>query len=561
MVTGLFELAVVVLIAAALGILAKIFRQPIILAYLATGALIAYLGFLNFESKETFQIFSDLGIMFLLFLVGLEINYTSLRLVGKVSVIVGLGQVILTTLFGFLIAHFLNFSLLHSLYIAVALTFSSTIIIVKLLSDKKDLNSLYGKISIGLLLVQDIVAILILLFLSGIQSSQNIVWQDLFLSILKGVALFAAMIWLGRKVLPFIFDKIARSQELIFLISLMWVFAVAALVSKIGFSIEIAGLLAGLALANSSEHFQIASKIKPLRDFFILIFFVVLGSSIVFSDLSGITWPIIIFSLFVLIGNPIIVLILMGLMGYRKRTSFFAGVTVAQISEFSLILAALGLKLGHISESILALITAVGVITITLSSYLIVHNEKIFHHLSPLLSVFEKKNAKEKFLGKKDGKKSIVLVGCHRTGESIALSLPKEKLLIVDFDPEIIERLKKKDFHCILGDSSDEEIFDQINSNGAKLVISTSPDLEDNLALIENLKTFSKKPPKLILRAETEAEAKILYAKGVNYVLLPHLTSGHYLGKTISKISSLTLSLNTLRDRDLSLLGKLAKKT
>ncbi|MEK7138120.1 MAG: cation:proton antiporter, partial [Patescibacteria group bacterium] len=390
MVTGLFELAVVILIAAALGILAKIFKQPIILAYLATGVLIAYLGFLNFESKETFQVFADLGIMFLLFLVGLEINYTSLRLVGKASIIVGLGQVIFATLFGFIIAYLLNFSLLHSLYISVALTFSSTIIIVKLLSDKKDLNSLYGKISIGLLLVQDLIAILLLVFLSGIESSQGIVWSDLVLSVLKGITLFVAMIWLGRKILPLIFDKIARSQELLFLISLMWVFTVAALVSKIGFSIEIAGLLAGLALANSSEHFQIANKIRPLRDFFILIFFVVLGSSIIFSDLSGITWPIIIFSLFVLVGNPIIVFILMGFMGYRKRTSFFAGVTTAQISEFSLILAALGLKLGHISESVVALITAVGVVTITLSSYLIIHNEKIFHHLSPLLSVFEK---------------------------------------------------------------------------------------------------------------------------------------------------------------------------
>lgn len=306
MITGLFDLAVVILIAATLGILAKLLKQPILLAYIATGALIAYLGFLNFTGQETFHIFSNLGIMFLLFLVGLEINYTSLRLVGKTSLIVGLGQIIFTTIFGFIIAHFFGFELLPSLYIAVALTFSSTIIIVKLLSDKKDLNSLYGKISIGFLLVQDLVAILILVFLSGIESSQTIVWSNLIFTVIKGIVLFVAMLWLGRKALPFVFDRIARSQELLFLVSLMWVFAVAAIVGKIGFSIEIAGFLAGLALANSSENFQIASKIRPLRDFFILIFFVVLGSSIVFSDLSGITWPTIIFSLFVLVGNPLI---------------------------------------------------------------------------------------------------------------------------------------------------------------------------------------------------------------------------------------------------------------
>lgn len=561
MVTSLFDLAIVILIAAVLGLLARALKQPILLAYIATGALISYLGFLNFTDQEAFHVFSNLGIMFLLFLVGLEINYTSLRLVGKTSIIVGLGQVVFATLFGFLLAQLLDFSLLHSLYISVALTFSSTIIIVKLLSDKKDLNSLYGKISIGLLLVQDMVAILLLVFLSGLESGGGVVWSSLIFAVLKSATLFIAMVWLGRKALPFLFDRVARSQELLFLLSLMWVFAVAALVSKIGLSIEIAGFLAGLALANSSEHFQIAAKIRPLRDFFILIFFVLLGSSVFFSDLSGLTLPIIAFSLFVLIGNPLIVLALMGFLGYRKRTSFFTGVAIAQISEFSLILAALGLKLGHISESIVALITATGITTIVLSSYLIVYNEKIFHFLSPLLSIFEKKNADEKFLGKKDGKKSIVLIGCHRTGEGIALSLPQEKLLIVDFDPEVVGRLRKKGFSCILGDSSDEEVFERIHESGAKLVISTSPDLDDNLALIENFRTFSRVPPKLILRAETEIEAKILYSKGADYCLLPHLTSGHYLGKSLSKISNLSASLSTLKERDLVLISKLLPKT
>ena len=297
----------------------------------------------------------------------------SLRLVGKASVLVGLGQIILTFIPGFFIARFFDFNFLQAAYIAIALTFSSTIIVVKLLSEKRDTNSLYGKISIGFLLVQDFVAILILIFLAGIESEKGIVFNDIFLTTLKGLGLFILMLYLGRKILPLMLDKISRSQELLFLTSLAWCFGIATVVVKAGFSIEIGGFLAGLALANSSEHFQISAKIKSLRDFFILIFFVILGSSLIFSDFSGLTLPIIIFSLFVLIGNPLIVLIIMGLMGYRKRTGFLCGVTTAQISEFSLILAALGLKLGHLNEKVVSLITAVGIITITLSTLSLIH--------------------------------------------------------------------------------------------------------------------------------------------------------------------------------------------
>ncbi len=557
MISGFFDLAVVVLIAAVLSVIAKLFKQPLLLAYMATGFLVAQFGLFDIDiaNSETFHVFSNLGVMFLLFLVGLEINYTSLRLIGRTAILVGIGQIVFTALIGFLIALALGFQSLPAIYIAIALTFSSTIVIVKLLSDKKDLNSLYGKISIGFLLVQDVVAILLLVVLSGIEHGSGLAWQGIIGTILKGLILFALMIWLGRKALPHLFDKIARSQELLFLVSLMWVFLVAAVVSKIGFSIEIAGFLAGLALANSSENHQIAYKIRPLRDFFIVIFFVLLGSLLGLSNLAGLSTSILIFSLFVLIGNPLIVLIIMGLMGYRKRTSFMAGVTVAQISEFSLILAALGLKLGHISDSHLALITAVGVLTITLSTYMVVYNHQIFSALKDFLSIFERRKMKVLDLDKGAAKKSVVLIGCHRTGQNIARSIKKEDLLIVDFDPDIIEVLKKENYDCLLGDTNDEEILGKIDQSGAKLIISTSPDLEDNLMLIESFNNqVNKIKPKLVIRAETEREAKILYQKGVDYVLLPHFTSGQYLAKAIIKKSSLSETLRQLRENDLNLM-------
>lgn len=556
MAAGIFELAVVILIAAVLGLLARLLRQPLILAYLATGLLIGFLGFTHLIDQETFQVFSNLGVMFLLFLVGLEINYTSLRLVGRASVLVGLGQIIFTSAIGYFIAIALGFSPLTSIYLAVALTFSSTVIIVKLLSDKKDLNSLYGKISVGFLLVQDFVAIIILILLAGlnVQTAAS-PFLNAGLIIAEGIALFLVMWWLGRKVLPKIFDRIAHSGELLFLMSLAWLFLVAAAVSKIGFSIEIAGFLAGLALANSSERFQIASRVSSLRDFFILIFFAILGASVAVANLGGLAWPVVIFSLFVLIGNPLIVLVIMGLMGYRKRTSFFAGVTVAQISEFSLILMALGLKLGHVDQSAVALVSSVGIVTIALSAYLIIHADKIYKRISRVLAVFERRGATELDLPAVGFQKPIVLIGCHRTGESIAASLPKNDLVVVDFDPDVVKKLREKDFAVLYGDARDREIFETAGMASARLIISTSPDLEDNLTLLEELKDVSPRP-KVVIRAETEADAKLAYAAGADYVLLPHFTSGQYFAKTITLDPAMKV-LEELRKRDLELISPL----
>jgi len=329
--------------------------------------------------------------------------------------------------------------------------------------------------------------------------------------------------------------------------------------NKIGFSIEIGGLLAGLALANSSENFQIAARIKTLRDFFILIFFVILGASFVFSNFSNVAIPILLFSIFVLLGNPLIVLIIMGIMGFRKRTSFLTGVTVAQISEFSLILAALGLKLGHITEEIAALITAVGIVTITTSTYMIIYADSIFKRVSPLLSIFERKETKKESLFlDKELEKPIIMIGYGRTGESIASNLDKKNLLVLDSDPEVINQLKEEKIDYIFGDMRDSEIFDKMNLEKANVVISTSPDFEDNLALLRDLKTLEKKP-KTILRAETEQEARLLYADGANYVLLPNFTAGQYLGKNIAVDPKMKI-LEQLRKKDLFLIKRLKSK-
>jgi Kef-type K+ transport system membrane component KefB len=556
MTAGFLELTAIILIAALLGLVARFLKQPIILAYLFTGVIIGLFQFFHLADRELFRAFYELGVMFLLFLIGLEINYTSLRLVGKTSVIVGISQIIFTFIIGFFLALLFNFNWLQSAYISIALTFSSTIIVIKLLSEKKDLNSLYGKISIGFLLVQDFLAILLLIFLAGIRAgSGGFDVNGIILAIFKGVFLLIVTFLLGRKILPLIFDKIAQSQELLFVASLAWCLSIAAAVAKLGFSIEIGGFLAGLALANSSEHFQIAARIKPLRDFFILVFFVILGASLIFSQWSGIVWPIIIFSLFVLIGNPLIVWIIMGLLGYKKRTSFLCGVTVAQISEFSLVLAALGLQIGHITEKEVSLITAVGIITIALSSYLIIYNEELFRHSKRFLNIFERQAKKKEVLVSPEFDKPIILIGSHRVGQNIVANLNKEDILVIDFDPEIVSRLKKQGYAVLFGDIADAEIMEKSRFKDARLIISTSPDFEDNMRILGEFENEDKKP-KIILRAENEKDAETFYEKGADYVLLPHFTSGQYLGRSIAVDPELKI-LEQLKKKDLEQIKKM----
>lgn len=530
----ILELAFVLSAAAGLGLIARLLRQPLILAYIGTGVVIGLFGLTPVATDPIYKIFADLGIMFLLFLIGLEINLPSLRRVGKVAVVIGLGQIVFTAVGGFLIALLLGFDLLPAAYIAITLTFSSTIIIIKLLSEKGDLNSLYGKISVGFLLVQDFVAIIILLALAGVQTGGAIDWGVLGFTLIKGLGLLALMAWLGRSIMPWIFDRIAKSQELLFITALAWVFLVVALVNKVGFSIEIGGFLAGLALANSSEHFLITARVKPLRDFFLVLFFVVLGTSVAQANLTGIGWPVIVFSLFVLIGNPLIVMAIMGGMGYHRRTSFLAGVTVAQISEFSLVVAALGFKVGHITNDIVTIITAVGVITITLSSYLIIYADRLYGWWQEWLRFFERRHTKPDRPMTQRFRREIILIGADRTGRNLLHGLVKSDVVVIDFNPDIVTALRREKYAAIYGDINDPDLDEQIDFSAARIVVCTSPDPEDSIHLLQFLSAEKVGVP-VIARAETPTDAAVLYQAGAAYVFMPHMSAGRHLHQVLTK--------------------------
>jgi len=527
-----FQITVVIFLAAILSIFFRFLKQPPILAFIATGIIVGPLGPFQFQNSALMQSLASIGITLLLFMIGLELKLTELKSVGKASLIAGSLQILLTSIAGFGITKLLGFSDLTSVYVGLALSFSSTIMIIKLLSDKRDLKSLYGKITVGILLVQDLVAIFVLIILSTLTSTSsiNISLFDLLIVGIKIVVLFGWVIVLGREVLPRLLNNIARSSESLFLFSLAWAFGVSALVSSpfIGFSIEIGGLLAGLSLANSIESYQIITKIKPLRDFFLTIFFVTLGMGIVFSNLSHVIVPVFVFSTFVLLISPIIVMLILGGLKYKKRTSFFTGVALAQISEFSLIMVFLGNKIGHLSGEIVSIITFVGVITFVFSTYLIIHSNSLYKFFMPYLGIFERNKTQDE---KKQEEISghIILIGANRMGEGIleALLKKKERVMVVDFDPDIIEKLNKRKIETFFGDITDPEIAEAVNIEKASLIISTASDPEDNLLLLKTLR--SVKGPKVVVAAFEKRDARDFYKEGADYVIMPHIAGGNHL--------------------------------
>ena len=532
---GIFtEFTLIFLVAVVVSWVMQLLRQPLIIGYLLSGIIAGPFALNLVQSQNTVSAFAQMGIAFLLFMVGLNLNPRVIKDIGRVSLITGIGQVIFTSAIGFVICRALGFSGTASLYISVAVSFSSTIIIMKLLSDKKDLDALYGRISIGFLIVQDLIAIFILMFLSApagdsgllVAAGKVLLRVTLLLIVLGGVSWYA---------LPKITKRIAGSQELLLLFSVAWCLAIASAFYYFGFSIEAGALLAGITLSFSPYHQEISAKVKPLRDFFIILFFIMLGTQMAFSDVTAQLPSIIILSLFILVGNPLVVMALMGLLGYKKRTGFLAGLTVAQISEFSLVLVALGVALGHLDAGMLSVMTTVGLITIAGSSYLIIYSDRIYAVIGRYLSVFERKSATEQGTGQ-HRKAQIVLFGYNRIGFDVlgALKKIRKKCLVVDYDPKVIEQLNAEGQPCVYGDANDYELLGELGLESAKMIISTVPSLDTNLLLIRKI---SEERPKAIIAvvAHQIDDAIMLYEQGATYVIMPHFLGGHYLSTIIER--------------------------
>ncbi len=522
------ELAALLAVITVLGALAIALRQPLIVAFIAAGILLGPSGLSWVTATEPIELLAEMGIALLLFVVGLKLDLQIIRTLGPVALATGLGQVLFTSVIGYLIALAVGMPNVAALYVGVALTFSSTIIIVKLLSDKKEIDALHGRIAVGFLIVQDIVVVLVMIgltaFGAGTAPDSSQFALEILYVFLKGIGMLIAVAMLMRYVIPFLTLHLARSTELLVLFAISWAVLLAELGTMLGFSKEVGAFLAGVSLASTPFREVIGARLVSLRDFLLLFFFIELGSGLDLSTLGQQVGAASLFSTFVLIGNPLIVMTIMGFMGYRKRTGFLAGLTVAQISEFSLILAALGLSMGHLQAETVGLITLVGLITISASTYMILYSHQLYQLLAPILSIFERHNSYRE--GQYDvansGIADVIIFGMGRYGCGIADALRRRNcsVMSIDIDPEAVRLQTRNGFPARFGDAEDPEFIASLPLTGVKWVLSTARERDINTGLLKTLRREGYKGG-VALTASNNYDAQVLENAGADLVLRP----------------------------------------
>lgn len=538
------QLTGILCIAFLVSSIARLFKQPIIIGYILSGIIIVFMikfGIFQMNhSQEVIDIFSKFGIAFLLFIVGLHMNPKVIREVGVSSLLVGLGQIILTFILGALVSFFiLGFNLVSSCFIGIAISFSSTIVVMKLLSDKRHIDSLYGKISVGILIIQDLFAIVVLMSISSISGGADFI-SFAVKSVIGGGALIILLFFAGYFIIPNLIKGIAKSQELLFLFSISFCFLISALFMLVGFSIEVGSLIAGVVLSLSPYSTEISARIRPLRDFFLIIFFIIIGLNINLASIPVVIVNALILSLVTLIFKPFILIFLMAGIGYTKRTNFLVGATLSQISEFSIIVLLLAYSTSFfwgVGSEAVNTIALTLVLTIFFSTYLIMYSGEVYKKISKFAILFEKKKIRSERKIKKSY--DAVLFGYNRIGFSVLRSLKKIKkdYLVVDFNPDTINDLKKLHIPCLYGDIDDVELLGDLPLDKIQLAVSTVPDFEANILLINEIRRVNKDAI-IIVRAHQIKEALELYHWGANYVLTPHFLGGAYIANMIHHLKT-----------------------
>ena len=522
-----YQVGAILGMAAAGGALALLLRQPLIVAFIAVGILLGPSGLEWVVYRNEIELFARLGIALLLFVVGLKLDLHIIRTVGPVALLTGLGQVVFTSVVGYLIALALGMSHVSAIYVAVALTFSSTIIIVKLLSDKREVDALHGRIAVGFLIVQDIVVVLVMIGLTAFGQAADgaSAGREALLILAKGVLMLVTVALLMRYVLPHLLHRVARVPELLMLFAIAWAVVGASVGDALGFSKEVGAFLAGISIASTPYREAVAARLVSLRDFLLLFFFIELGAGLDLAAIGTQIGPALVFSVFVLVGNPLIVMIIMGVMGYRKRTGFLAGLTVAQISEFSLILAALGLSLGHLDQDSVGLITLVGLVTISASTYMILYSHPLYERLAPYLGIFERRvpHREQEGAAAAGADVDVVLFGLGRFGAAIADNLRKRgfRLLAVDFDPEAVRLHTREGYPARYGDAEDPEFVASLPLETVRWVVSTVRDRSVNLALLHGLRHNGYRG-RVALSTARHSDAAALSKAGADLVLVPY---------------------------------------
>jgi Kef-type K+ transport system membrane component KefB len=542
-----------ILAATILAFIGHLLKQPLLLAYVAAGLAIGpHIGLGLIKDMNEIETISHFGLILLLFLIGLEIDAKKLKESGKSLLVGGISQFPITAIIGLGFLHLLGYSLRSGtydlIYLAACCALSSTAIVVKLLYGKYELDTLAGRITLGILVFQDIWAIVLL----GIQP--NLSNPDILIilfSFLKGILLVVGSMFVSKYVLPRVFKTVAKIPELVLVSSLGWCFLVCGAAAYFNLSVEMGALIAGVAISTFPYNLDVIAKVVNIRDFFVTLFFVSLGMQIPnpFNNVhllltAGTVSAFLIASRFVAVF-PVLYALNNGI-----RVSLLTSINLSQISEFSLVIASLGLSAGHISRDTLTVIIFVFVITSVLSTYTIKYNDSIQKGLGALLRKCGLKDIRSLEQEHPDAsRKEIALLGFHRTASSLINEIleldhhkrPRarlmDKLVVVDFNPETHESLQRLGIKVIYGDISHPDTLKHAGIEDIKIVASTIPDKilvgTDNLKLIKLIKSICPHA-KIIVTAESSDRALQMYEEGADYVLLPHILAATNLVETVT---------------------------
>jgi len=531
----LFSITIIIVIAAVFAFISKVLKQELIPAYIIAGIIIGplVLGLIN--NIGLINSLAEMGIAFLLFTAGLEISASKIKEQTGPSVFASIFEMVCIAVVTFLIAIALKFQSTEAIFLAIILAFSSTVLVVKLLSDKKELSTVHGRIAIGILLVQDIAAIIVLALMNQSFGIMNII-----LALLQTGLLILIAIFLNKTVLKPIFKFASSSYELLFLAALAFVFIFAALAYVLGLSIVIGAFVAGLAISNLPYKFEIENKIKPLRDFFTIIFFVSLGMWLTAFNFKAIIIPFLIFLAVIIFLKPLLIAIAVRLSRYKPRTSLGVGFSLGQISEFSLVVAVMAMGANLISNNTFNLVILLAIATMAITPYLGRANTFFFKAYHKFFNIFKKVPEKKELEPYKPERKTILLFGCHRMGTIFLKGLEKykKKILVVDFNPDVVKAMIKQKISCIYGDAVSSDLLDILPVDQSKVVISTIPKIDENIYMIKYVKGKNKNVF-VAVNAEKIHDAIKLYENGADYVIVPAVISGE---DTLKRIIEMTKS-------------------
>ena len=520
MLTFIEQFGILFLIVVAASFLIKLLKQPIIIGYVIGGAL--FIGF--FHEVELINtevvVLSEIGITFLLFLMGLEFDFKSLKYLGKDIFIVTSIQSLIFFLIGFAVTAFFNLGITERIYISILFMFSSTLLVAKWVEDKKETTTLHGKIILSTLIIQDIFAILAMTVLAFLKDAS--VTQIIFIP-LKGILLFLIAFLFSRYWLNPLLKKTMRYPELLFVFSLGICFVFVEIAPWLGYSTTIGAFIGGVVLANTIYKSEISGRLKPLIVFFNMLFFVGLGFQLDLSLGKNIFFLIALLCLLSLLLKPIIIYVSLRLRNYDLKTSFLSGLYLSQVSEFGLIIIASGVAFGTIGSEMNAIAIICIVITFVISSIFISKSHKLFKYLEPFLAKIDPYFGKDSKKMKIDVEKeyNVLFFGYYDLGPELVQKLKSfgKKIVVIENDPEKISRLEKEGGEYIYNSISNPGFFETINFSSVDLVISGMTDYEENKKIIRRLK---EKNPKAIaiVSAKNLKEAMSLYNQNADYVIV-----------------------------------------